>query len=317
MTFVTVGVSASVSHKLTESTVDPDQLGRERGIVRNETNSGKPSQGDFEKMARRRFQDPKPVRLGKWWYLLCWQDEFIEGRRVRKRKRVKLAPAKMPEREVQKIAAETLRPMNQGLITVGSATRFEDYMETVYKPTVLPLMSKTTQDRYASVIRFHLIPAFGPLCLRDLTPLAVQRYFSGLAQSTLSFESRDKIRDVLSSALRAAVQYGLLVKNPVEGLKIPPSKKGRRSKPYITPDQFEKLLVSLEEPYASMVFVAVLTGLRVSELVGLRWRNVHIEPSSITIDERCCRGDWSAPKSEASNATVAVNLSDHLKTGHT
>src|SRR5215472_16049573 len=81
-------------------------------IVLGETNSGKPSQGDFEKMARRRFQDPKPSRLGKWWYLLCWQDEFIGGRRLRKRKRIKLAPASMPEREVRKIAAEILRPMN-------------------------------------------------------------------------------------------------------------------------------------------------------------------------------------------------------------
>ena len=54
-----------------------------------------------------------------------------------------------------------------------------------------------------------------------------------------------------------------------------------------------------------MVYVAVYTGLRVSELVGLRWRNVGED--SITVDERCCRGDWGAPKSEASNATVAVN----------
>lgn len=54
-----------------------------------------------------------------------------------------------------------------------------------------------------------------------------------------------------------------------------------------------------------MVFVAVATGFRVSELVGLRWRNVHAD--SITIDERFTRGDWGAPKSEASNATVAVN----------
>ncbi len=66
-------------------------------------------------MARRRFQDPKPQRLGKWWYLLTWQDEFVEGRRIRKRKRIKLAPATMPEREVRKIAAEMLRPLNQGL----------------------------------------------------------------------------------------------------------------------------------------------------------------------------------------------------------
>ncbi|HLH42687.1 MAG TPA: tyrosine-type recombinase/integrase [Bryobacteraceae bacterium] len=279
----------------------------EHAIVGGETNSGKPSKGDFEKMARRRFQDPRPKRLGKWWYLLCWQDEFIDGRRIRKRKRLKLAPAIMPEREVQKIAAESLRPMNQGLVTVGSATKFEDYVENVYRPTVLPLLSKTTQDRYANVIKVHLMPTFGQLCLRDLTPLAVQRYFSGMAQSPLSYESRDKIRDVLSSALGSAVQYGLLVRNPVQGLKVPPPKKGRRSKPYITPDQFHALLANLQEPYASMIFVAVCTGFRVSELVGLRWRNVHVESSSITIDERCCRGDWSAPKSDASNATVAVN----------
>jgi len=122
-------------------------------------------------MARRRFQDPKPQRLGKWWYLLCWQDEFEEGRRIRKRKRIKLAPATMPEREVRKIAAEILRPMNQGLISIGSGTKFEEFVEGVYKPTVLPLMSKTTQDRYASVLKNYLVPAFGQACLRDITPL--------------------------------------------------------------------------------------------------------------------------------------------------
>ena len=44
-----------------------------------------------------------------------------------------------------------------------------------------------------------------------------------------------------------------------------------------------------------------------SELLGLRWRNVHAD--SITIDELFSRGDWGAPKSDASNATVAVNRS--------
>ena len=54
-----------------------------------------------------------------------------------------------------------------------------------------------------------------------------------------------------------------------------------------------------------MVFVAICTGLRVSELAGLRWNDVH--ENRITIDERFCRGDWGAPKSDASNATIAVN----------
>ena len=54
-----------------------------------------------------------------------------------------------------------------------------------------------------------------------------------------------------------------------------------------------------------MVFVAVFTGLRVSERVGLRWND--IGEDTITIDERFCRGDWGVPKSESSNATIPVN----------
>ena len=257
-------------------------------------------------MARRRYQNPKPRREGKWWYLLIWKEviDKIAGTK-RKRTREKLAPATMPEREVRKIAAELLRPLNQGLLTIGSATRFLDYVEDVYRETVLKAMAKSTQNRYNSVLKVYLLPVFGQLCLREITPRVVQQYFSGMADSKLSQESKDKIRDVLSSVLGSAVKYEYLVKNPVEGVKLPPAKAGKRVKPYLTPEMFEALVVLVREPYATMLFVAIYTGLRVSELIGLRWRNVRAD--SINIEERCCRGDWGAPKSEASNATIAVN----------
>lgn len=63
----------------------------------------------------------------------------------------------------------------------------------------------------------------------------------------------------------------------------------------------------MAEPYATMVYTAAWTGLRVSELIGLRWRNVGSD--SITVAERCCRGDWGEPKTEASAATIPVNRS--------
>jgi integrase len=276
-----------------------------RDILDAEANFGKPSKGDFEKMARRRFQDPKPKRLGKWWYLLIWEDAIERERRIRVRKRIKLAPATMLEREVRKIAQEKLRPLNQGLITVGSAMKLEDYVEGIYKPTVLPLMAKSTSDRYKGVIKNYLMQRFGQMALRDITPLVSQRFLSGMAKSISEQETRDKIKDVLSSIMRSAVEYGFLVKNPVAGLRLPPPKRGKRSKPYIKPQQFTALVNSIQEPYASMVYVAVYTGLRVSELAALKWKNVHSD--SVTIDERYCRGDWGCPKSEASNATIAVN----------
>src|SRR5262249_36345409 len=168
------------------------------------------------------------------------------------------------------------------------------------------IWTKALQARSQSVLKLYLLPTFRNLCLRELTRLTIQRFLVTPALQKLSHESRDKIRDGLSSVLRSAVDYGLLVKNPLEGIRLPAEKIGRRrSKPYVTPQHFEELLSRIPEAYASMVFVAIYTGLRVSELCSLRWND--IGDSTITIDERFCRGDLGAPKSDASNTTIAVN----------
>ena len=52
-------------------------------------------------MARRRFQDPEPEVVGNWWQVRVYRYEYVNGRRVRKRKRIRLAPATMQVREVQ------------------------------------------------------------------------------------------------------------------------------------------------------------------------------------------------------------------------
>jgi integrase len=256
-------------------------------------------------MARRRCQQPEPFKEGSFWWLLIWQDESVNGKRARKRKRIKLAPATMPQREVKKVAAEHINPLNQGLVTLGSATNFNEYVNNVYKVNDLPLMASSTRERYEGVIRNYLSPSFGQFCLRDLTPMAIQKYFSGMTGSDLSHESIDKVRDVLSSVVGSAKHYGLLLTNPVEGVRLPPNRRGKLSKPYVTPQQFSSLVQLIPEPYSSMVYVATYTGLRVSELVGLKWKNIHAD--SITVNERYCRGDWGCPKSQASNATIAVN----------
>jgi integrase len=275
-------------------------------IVSAEANTGNPLRGEFERMARRRFQDPKPRRRGAWWTIQVRQDVVINGKLERSNKRVRLAPATMAEREVRKVAAEYLRPLNQGMQSIGSATNFTLYLENTYMTVVMPLLAKSTQDRYKGIFKNYLAPTFGQFSLRDLTPLSIQQYFSHMATSPLSHESRDKIRDVLSSVLGSAVKYGFLVSNPVENVRMPAERRGKkRTHPYLTPNQANELVELIPEPYATMVYVAIYTGLRISELAGLKWEDIHED--SITIDERYCRGDWGAPKSECSNATIGVN----------
>jgi integrase len=78
----------------------------------------------------------------------------------------------------------------------------------------------------------------------------------------------------------------------------------KKPKPHITPEEFARLVSLVDEPYATMMYVAVFTGLRVSELVGLKWEDVHED--AITVDERFCRGDWSVTKTAGSAATIGV-----------
>jgi len=132
-------------------------------IISLEANHRRPSKGIVETMARRRFQSPTPFKEGQFWWLRIWDTNPTGSR---KRQRIKIATADMPLREVQKIAEEKLRPVNQGLILTGSAMNFGDFVTTTYMPTYLPLLSTTTQNSYRGIIAKYLDSRFSRLPLR-------------------------------------------------------------------------------------------------------------------------------------------------------
>ena len=88
------------------------------------------------------------------------RDVFVAGEHKRVQAPVRIAKS---FREAQKVADEYMRPMNQGLESIGSATNISRYVETTYIPIVMPLSAKSTRDRYQSIIENYLKPAFGKL----------------------------------------------------------------------------------------------------------------------------------------------------------
>lgn len=263
-------------------------------------------------MRGRRYQSPTPKEHGKFWTIIVWEDCFQSGNRKRRQRRIRLAPIetdgrKIGFREVLRLRDERLKRLDEEQVDLGSATNLAQFVKDTYIPLELPLLATTTQDRYEGVLDNYLLPIFGNLALRELTPTRLQRYFSGMANWKLSQESRDKIRDILASVLNATRKYKLLNENPLENVSLPKSKTGKRKKkPHITPEQFDELVNAISEPYATMVYAAIYSGLRISELLGLKWNDLGFD--TISVDERYCRGDWSEPKSESSNATIGVDV---------
>jgi integrase len=254
-------------------------------------------------MARRRYQKPTPKKRGDQWTILVREDLVANGQRTRRVKRIVLGPTTLTRADAERLRDDYLAGINHPNVGIGGACLFRDFVAT-YERDVLSTLASTSQQRSSSVLKNHLKPEMGDLMLREITLEQLQGYFARLHQSKLSFESIDKIRDVLSAVLRTAVEYGRLLGNPAEKVRLR-RRRPRGPKPFLRIEQFYKLLDAISEPYATMLYVAVFTALRVSELAGLRWRNIHA--SSITIEQRYSRGDFDEPKSQASRATIPVD----------
>lgn len=81
---------------------------------------------------------------------------------------------------------------------------------------------------------------------------------------------------LLSSILETAVEYGYLAANPARGVKFPP--KGGKEKPaLIAGGSLARLLRQVDEPYRTMVQLIAATGLRIGELLALRWSALDLE----------------------------------------
>jgi len=146
-----------------------------------------------------------------------------------------------------------------------------------------------TQDRYAGIIRAHLIPAFGMLELTALQPQRIQSYYSqalksgrkdgkgGLSARTVRYHHM-----VLYEALKHAVKYGLLIRNVAEAVDPPiPEYKGIT---IIDSDGVRRLLEAAKgTSYYACIFTAVYTGLRRSELLGLRWCDVDLNLANLSV----------------------------------
>lgn len=177
-----------------------------------------------------------------------------------------------------------------------------------------------TRDRYAGIIRAHLIPAFGMLELTALQPQRIQSYYSqalksgrkdgkgGLSARTVRYHHM-----VLYEALKHAVKYGLLIRNVAEAVDPPiPEYKGIT---IIDSDGVRELLQAAKEtPYHACIFTAVYTGLRRSELLGLRWCDVDLELATLSIVQtlhQTQNGMYvvGKPKTKGSSRMIALSPS--------
>lgn len=261
-------------------------------------------------MARRRYQKGSIRKRGKRhpvWELQWWADYLEDGKFSRKRESVILGYAcELNKRQAQKLAEEHLRPLNQGKATPLSSLTFGQFIERHFVPNVFPTLKSSTQQRYRRTLNVHLIPAFGDARLSEIGNLDVQRFVLQKMASGSGWEVASHLRSLMSKVFSTAKKWGFYaLDNPALGIELP-EKLAVRKKDVLTPQQVRALLAVLKEPCRTMVLMGVLTGLRIGEILGLRWQDVDLEAEELRVEQAIYRGSTGSPKTKGSKRTLPL-----------
>lgn len=155
---------------------------------------------------------------------------------------------------------------------------------------VRPTLRPSTYVSYEGVVRLHLVPEIGRVTLEKLAVQHVAGLIAHkLADGKLSPTSVRYILIVLRNALTKAVRWGLVGRN-VASLVDPPRIRHKDVR-VLSPEETKQLLEAARgEAIGGLVVVAVSTGVRLGEALGLQWHDIDLERRQLSINKSLQRG---------------------------
>jgi len=143
----------------------------------------------------------------------------------------------------------------------------------------------TTSDRYRQLVELHLIPSLGSILLKRLTLVEVNRMLRSKYSAGLGARTVNHIRAVLRNALNDALASGLVERN-VAHLRVylPPIE--RKPHNWLEPVEAARLLAAASGDRLEALLLIMTLGLRPSEALGLRWRDIALDSQPATLNVR-------------------------------
>jgi integrase len=184
---------------------------------------------------------------------------------------------------------------------------FEDILQMPPGAEVSPDgLSYSTVAGYSSYLTKHIEPRWSSVFLTDIKPLHVSEWLKKLP---LSPKTKGHVRALFHMLFERAMLWGLLdlQRNPIELIKLKGTSRRLRRPHIITPEKFQELIAILEQPYRTMAIVAICTGLRVSEVLALRWEHIDFSAGLILVQQGVVSGRIGKVKTEASNDEIPLD----------
>ncbi len=214
--------------------------------------------------------------------------------------------SKITRQEARAILQDRVGTVNQTSRRPQATMTFEDFVRTEWRPNAGLALKKSTVKYYDFQLERHIAPTFGPNPLCRLGRMQVESLLSNLRQKGHAVATIRGVRATLSTVLQTAVERGYLEKNAARGIRIRET-AARVERRFYTPAQVRQLLPELTNTCRTVVQLAVLTGMRIGEILALRWKRVDLLRGTIEVAETFSDGVFGSPKTRSSNRVIPMS----------
>jgi len=253
-------------------------------------------------MRRKRYQrgSVKPrKRKGKLYWYAQWRE-----RGQPKSKELGLC-SQLGRADAEALLASIVRALNEenGHRQVELFT-FKTFLERVYLPIYRQKWKMSTAETEEYRLQAHLVRSIGDQLLTRIDRDRLQTILNGAARS-VGRDVLDHLRFRLHSIFELAISEGLIERNPATSLVTPRNHRKGRPKLVLNPAQIAAMLQALEIREQIISRLAILEGMRPSEILGLQRQDLDVD--SVWVRRRMFKSNIDTPKNDRSARRVALS----------
>lgn len=178
-------------------------------------------------------------------------------------------------------------------------------------------VQESTLESYENRMKRQVIPTLGSVRLEKLTPRHLRELYNRMqsGDKPLSNRTVEYTHVIINMMLEQAVADKVIPHNPAKSVKPPrPQRKEMLIWSFEDIAIFWQVARNGEPRYCTAFYLAAMTGMRKSEVLGLRWSDIDFDGQSLTVRQRLAviRGElkFGPPKSKSSRRTIAISEED-------
>jgi len=214
-----------------------------------------------------------------------------------------------PLRDAQAYLTKKLRERDLGRDLEGARITLSEYLDRWLDTAVKPRVREKTSQDYEGMLRRYVRPNLGEKLLTALRPLDLQTIYQQMTERGLSARTVRYTHAIVRSAMRQAVQWRLLRETPSEGVK-PPQQQRREMQALMVEEVRILLKAALATSQGPALAVAVATGMRPSEYLGLKWQDIDWVRQTVSVVRslRRVNGRWCFADTKRSRSRRPSNF---------